>query len=465
MDHRPGFRSLDESAEATDVDLDVDGSIPDWLEGRLVRNGPGTFEDDEVGVDHWFDGMALLHRFEIDGAADLVSYSSRFLRTDAYEGYRDGDLRYSEFATDPCEGIFGRFFSYFTPPEPTDNTSVNVVEREGETYALTETTMPVKFDQETLETLDVGERRGDVTTAHPYRDPDTGEEVSYVVEFGRSPEYQILVDDGERDVLAKVPVDEPAYMHSFAATEDHVVLVEFPHRVRPRDLVLGSSTVAESYSWRSGEDSRFLVIERDSGDVVAEAASEAFFGFHHVNAYDDGGEILVDVAAYEDSSVIDALYLDRVREKPPLDLPGAELRRYRVDVEAEEVGYEVVYPRHIELPRVAGSVAGRRYRYVYGVGNRRTPPETLPNRLVKVDVEEREVETWSPGGFPSEPVFVAAPDGDSEDDGALLTVVLDPEEETSSLVVLDAENLDVLAQADVGTPLPFSFHGRFLEGS
>lgn len=39
--------------------LPVAGRLPDWLQGTLIRNGPGTFE---VGTDryrHWFDGLAI----------------------------------------------------------------------------------------------------------------------------------------------------------------------------------------------------------------------------------------------------------------------------------------------------------------------------------------------------------------------------------------------------------------------
>ena len=39
------------------------GQLPDWLEGSLIRNGPGTFRVGERRYRHWFDGLAMLHRF------------------------------------------------------------------------------------------------------------------------------------------------------------------------------------------------------------------------------------------------------------------------------------------------------------------------------------------------------------------------------------------------------------------
>lgn len=68
---------------------------------------------------HWFDGMAMMHRFHIrDGD---VTYSSRFLRSDSYvHNSEKNRIVVSEFGTvampDPCKNIFARFFSRFQIP-------------------------------------------------------------------------------------------------------------------------------------------------------------------------------------------------------------------------------------------------------------------------------------------------------------------------------------------------------------
>jgi beta,beta-carotene 9',10'-dioxygenase len=58
-------------------------------------------------------------------------------------------------------------------------------------------------------------------------------------------------------------------------------------------------------------------------------------------------------------------------------------------------------------------------------------------------------------------VFVARPDAEREDDGVLLSVVLDARSETSFLLVLDASDLSELARAEVPHHIPFGFHGQF----
>src|SRR4051794_29432383 len=87
-----GFRSLTDEVRLPD--LAVEGRMPSWLSGVLVRNGPGLFEIGEQRLNHWFDGLAMLHAFAFgDGR---VSYANRFLRSSAYDAWRkDGTMRYS----------------------------------------------------------------------------------------------------------------------------------------------------------------------------------------------------------------------------------------------------------------------------------------------------------------------------------------------------------------------------------
>ena len=55
---------------------EVVGNIPTWLNGRLIRNGPGEKCIGDSYFNHLFDGMAVLHMVNIqDGKA---SYTSRW---------------------------------------------------------------------------------------------------------------------------------------------------------------------------------------------------------------------------------------------------------------------------------------------------------------------------------------------------------------------------------------------------
>lgn len=67
------------------------------------------------------------------------------------------------------------------------------------------------------------------------------------------------------------------------------------------------------------------------------------------------------------------------------------------------------------------------------------------------------------GHSPGEPIFVPNPSADpevQEDDGILLSVVLDGFKGTSYLLVLDAKTLEELATAEVGGVVGIGFHGQ-----
>ncbi len=178
-----GFADLDD--EVGPLQLPLQGEFPAWLSGALLRTGPAKFNVGSTTVNHWFDGLAMLHRFSFaDGA---VSYTNRFLRADSYcEAAVKGSLARGEFATDPCRTLFQRVAAVFTP-HLTDNCNVNVDVFGGQTVALTETTLPVRFDAETLQTLGhypaSAEVGGMVSIAHPHHDAARGCRFSYVVSF------------------------------------------------------------------------------------------------------------------------------------------------------------------------------------------------------------------------------------------------------------------------------------------
>jgi beta,beta-carotene 9',10'-dioxygenase len=52
-----GFSTL--TREMTVERLPVEGRMPVWLAGSLLRNGPAQFEVGEHPYRHWFDGLAM----------------------------------------------------------------------------------------------------------------------------------------------------------------------------------------------------------------------------------------------------------------------------------------------------------------------------------------------------------------------------------------------------------------------
>lgn len=451
-----GFESLEQE---TQIDsLPVQGQLPPWLAGSLIRTGPAKWEVGERTMNHWFDGLAMLHRFSF--ADGEVSYANRFLETRAWRAARDeGRIAFSEFATDPCRSLFQRITTMFSP-QLTDNVNVNLVKLGERFIAMTETPIPVQFDEATLAAAGVPyEPPGQLTTAHPHIDRSTKGMLNYAAKLGPRSSYRffLLRPDGDRpQVVASRGVREPAYMHSFGLAQRWLLLAEFPFVVNPLQLASSGRPYIENYRWKPEQGTRFHLFDRRTGEYSGPFETDARFGFHHVNAYEDGDQIVADICTYPDAGIVQDLYLERLRRGKPTT--PAHLERFRMSPTTGTVTVERLTEESLELTRINYERCNERpYRYVWGVG----VGEGWIDRIVKADVQERSTATWQAEGcFPGEPVFVAAPGGHEEDDGVLLSVVLGPSG-NSFLLILDARSLDELARAEVPHHIPFGFHGMF----
>ncbi len=451
-----GFTTLNDETEVGA--LPVVGEVPPWLAGSLLRTGPAKFEAGERALRHWFDGLAMLHRYTFE--AGRVSYANRFLHSRAWQAVEEtGELAYSEFATDPCRSLFRRVASMFKPAL-SDNGAVNVSRVGDEYIAMTETPLPVVFDPGTLEAAGVAyEPPGMLTTAHPHLDPARGEMLNYTAKLGPRSHYRFYGQRSrtEQRVIGDVPVRHPGYVHSFGMTERYLILAEGPFVVDPLRLATSGRPYIENYRWEPERGARFLLVERDGGRLRGTYETDAFFTFHHINAFERDGDVVVDLCAYEDPSIIDALYLDRLRSED--SIPLARPVRYTLGLDSGRVSSQRLADIDLELPRINYRAHNARpYRYVYGG----SMTEGFLGAIAKVDTERGESETWSePGCFAGEPVFVPEPEAHEEDAGVLLSVVLDTNRETSFLLVLDAATLAERARAEIPHRIPLAFHGQF----
>jgi beta,beta-carotene 9',10'-dioxygenase len=463
-----GFRSLDR--EVSGLALPVTGRLPDWLSGSLFRTGPAKFEIGRQSYTHWFDGLAMLHGFHFNG--DTVRYSNRFVRSHSFcEAMDQGRIARGEFMTDPCRTMFGRVMTFFDP-KPSDNTNVNVSVLDEQLVALTETPLPIRFDPRTLETMgNIGfdsAVKGQVSTAHPHSDGTSS--YFYTIDMGRRSTYKLFTDkNGSQNVLAELPAEQPSYMHSFGMSEHYLILTEFPLRVNPLRLAFSSQPFIRNYRWDPKLGTMLTVVDKTDGSIVARARAAPCFGFHHVNAYESDGAVFVDLLAYPNAEIIEQLRLDRLRAGEPITVT-AILTRFRIPLNDERgappvhIEQEPLCSTPFELPRIDyARRGGRSYRIVWGNGQSRS--DRFLDTIVKIELWNRDAKTvrsWAEDGcYAGEPVFVARPDGDAEDDGVLLSVVLDAEAGHSFLLVLNAATLEEQARAAVPHHIPFGFHGNY----
>ncbi|XP_074535969.1 carotenoid-cleaving dioxygenase, mitochondrial-like [Halichoeres trimaculatus] len=501
----------------------ITGKVPEWINGSFLRNGPGKFEIGNQTFNHWFDGMALLHQFKISNGQ--VTYKSRFLESDSYQANKElNRIAVSEFGTlmmpDPCKNFFQRFLSRFELPKPTDNANVSFVTYKGDYFVSTETNMMHRVDPETLETTKKVDWSKYIAvngaTAHPHTDPD-GTAYNMGNSYTTKGAYYNIIcvpptkekaDDtleGAK-VLCSIPsVDKskPSYYHSFGMSENYVVFIEQPIKMDLLKIAAGkliTKSISDSFSWDPKLNTIFHLIHKQTGKVSSiKYLAKALSTFHQINAYEEDGFLILDMCASDDGQAIsnyniqnlrksgealDEVYNTLCRVFPrrfvlPLNVDNTTPLNQNLNNQlsttatATRTDKNKVFCTHedlhgedlhqyggLEFPQINYTKYNTKpYRYFYGCGFRHLVGDTL----IKMDIKGKQMKVWEqPGLYPSEPVFVPSPNATEEDDGVVLSVVITPNKDKSTfLLVLDAQTFEELGRAAVPVNIPYGFHGTF----
>lgn len=455
-----GFQDVSESDTQG---LSWQGSPPPWLQGNLFRNGPGRYNRGQVEVNHWFDGLALLHAFRL--TPTTVSYHSRYVRSHDYRfAETTGQIASPGFACDPCRSLFRKLASAFVV-DATDNPNVNLIEQGGRFLALTELPIPMEFDPATLRSKAPHLYKDRVptgsTTAHPHQE---GKMLfNQVLHYSAWSSYRLYTQRelDARQEFARVSVDEVSYVHSFGLSPQHIILTCCPLQVAPWKLLIRDKPFIENFQWKPRWGTRFHVVPRPGVKGITRTyTTEPLFCFHHVNSFLEDHLLHVDLVAYPDANLIRQLKLENLRQGGAIDF--GHLRRYTIDQAKGTIERTWESQHVLELPRIHYARYNTKdYRFVFGVSAEKEH-SLFYDRLLKLDVTKDHGTYWQEERtYPGEPVFVPDPAGCREDDGVLLSVVLSPQKRESFLLVLDAQSMTELARAWLPGVVPHGFHGMF----
>lgn len=417
--------------------LSVTGTIPQELNGMLIRNGPNPFSGRFSGDDvlDWWPEAAMLHglRFE---QGRVSSYTNRWVRTRNW-----ADAMMAGNADDYVQ----------------TNPNVNVIKHAGSILALAEGGVPLAIDG-ALNTLGLPASHPGLTngmTAHPKIDPGSGEMMTFQQAW-MPPYLRYMVFDAQGQEIVNQIIDlpSPSMMHDMAITQTCSVFLDLSVSLDPALLAQG---VRIPVRWYEDRPSRIGVLPRHGGQVRWFEIDPCFIQ-HVVNAFDDDGEIVLDVARYPWYFKFDPHKMAFASN------PLANLWRYRLDPVRGTVQARQCSDEYIELPRVNESATGQAYRYLYAVVQ---PNQQEMRGVIKHDLETgtQTRHTVQPGDANSEPVFVARRGAIAEDDGWIFVCVYRRATDTTDVLILDAGDIsgDPLAVVHLPVRVPAGFHGAWIE--
>ena len=424
------------------TDLPVTGAIPDALDGRYLRIGPNPVAADPASY-HWFTGDGMVHGLRIKGGRALW-YRNRWIRSHAVA---------DALGVEPAPGV--RHGSF-------DTVNTNVVEVAGRTFALVEAgSSPVELtndlDGQFYNPFDGGLKGA--FTAHPHRDPLTGEQHAICYEATRPDEIRHVVIDRAGVVVREEPiaVRHGPSIHDCALTGRYVVILDLPVTFSIKSMIAGYSF---PYNWNPDHRARVGLLPRggSQADIVWCEVAPGYV-FHTANAYDrPDGRVVIDVCAFE-------TMFDGAHNGPNARSRGLE--RWTVDPVARTVEVRTIDPNPQEFPRSDERRIGHPYRYAYTLALPDEGGEQFlgASQLYKHDLETGGCRThdFGPASRPGEFVFVPAAPDSAEDEGWLMGLVIDTVEDTTDLVILDARRFEEppVARIHLAHRVPPGFHGNW----
>jgi carotenoid cleavage oxygenase len=479
------------SAEVTATDLPVTGHIPEFLDGRYLRNGPNPVAEVDPATYHWFTGDGMVHGVALHGGT-AGWYRNRWVRSAAVRAALGEPAAATQNLRAGMQSL---------------GANTNVVAHAGKTLALVEGGVANYELTDELETVGPCDFDGTLAggyAAHPHRDPRTGElhAVSYSFARGKTVQYSVIDTHGHARRTVDIEVSGSPMMHDFSLTDKYVIIYDLPVTLDPMQLVptkaprwmqLPARLVMQAvigrvrvpgpiaamvnrnerqayqlpYAWNPRYPARIGVMPREGGNSdVRWFDIEPCYVYHPLNAYSEvrnGSEVLVlDVVRYQ-------RMFDRDRRGPGDTMPT--LDRWTINLATGAVSSECRDDRAQEFPRINEALLGSRHRFGYTVGIEGGFVDSSGKKM-STSLYKHDYATGSSTVAPLDPElligemsFVPRPTGDSatraEDDGILIGYGYHRGRGEGQLVLLDAQTCESVATVHLPQRVPMGFHGNW----
>ena len=436
--------------EVTVTNLRVTGTIPHELTGRYLRNGPNPAGSVNEAKYHWFTGHGMVHGIRLD-SGNATWYRNRWVRTKEVCDLKGGTPPPSDWPAD----------------HPSFPANTNVIGHAGRTFAIVEAGSPpveLSYDLDTIRVSSLDGTLPFAFSAHPKRDPRTGElhVLTYYWGWGNQVQYLVVGVDGRVRRHVDIPLPGGPMIHDLAITERYVLIFDLPC-VFNLDAAMKGARLP--YFWDPAYEPRIGFLPREgSAHDVKWVTIDPCYIFHPMNAFDDGDEVVLDAARHP-------RMFDREQRGPSEGDPV--LTRWRLNPHTGTSRKNVISDRPQEFPRIRESLIGQRYRFGYcaGIG-----AGFAQDTLTKVDHDAGTVVARSdqPRYGYGEPVFVprqssfeshnGSTGSGYEDDGYLIALRHDTETDTSDLAIFDAQAItdDPVAVVHLPVRVPNGFHGNWI---
>ncbi|HTN60793.1 MAG TPA: carotenoid oxygenase family protein [Devosia sp.] len=432
------------------LDVEVEGEIPEQLDGAFHRVQPDPQFPPKYEDDQFFNGDGMVSLFRFKGGK--VDFKHRYIQTDKWKLEREAG-----------RALFGAYRNPLTDePEVkgqirgTANT--NVMVHAGELYAMKEDSPCFLMDPLTLESKGYtdfdGKLQSQTFTAHPKLDPVTGNfcGFGYATKGLLTKNMSYFEIDPQGNLVHEVEFENPYYcmMHDFGVSEDYAIFPVVP--------IVGNWERLEKNLPHFAFDTTMPVYlgvlprRGDASDIRWFKAPNNVFASHVMNAFNDGTKVHFDIPVAKNNSFPFFPDIHGAPFDPIAGLPY--LTRWTVDMASNSDEFEKVEmlcDKADEFPRIDERYATHAYKHgwmlVFDIEKPYSGPgvafQGVPNSLGHIDLSTGKKQTWWAGAESGiqEPCFIPRSADAAEGDGYLIALIDNHITNYSDLAIFDAQHI------------------------
>ncbi len=453
--------ALEPNERAYEIEA-IEGEVPEFVSGVYYLAGPGRFRRGDFSYRHWLDGDGMVCRLAFDG--DRVHFANRFVRSDKWTLEEEaGKALFRGFGSKFPGDRLMRGIALESP------VNVSAYRFDGKLLVFGEQGLPWALDPVSLETLGkytFHKAINDISpfSAHPKIDRRSGELFNFGVSFSSArPSFTLyrFSPDGELLTRRRAPLAHPCSVHDFGLSPNYACVYISPYLLDISRLSKEGATLMESLSWRPELGSRLMILDRDTGEPLANLEIGDRYCLHFINVWERGDLLCVDVLEMDEPVYGEYQGVPDLFESAPRGRPV----RYTVDAAA----WRVVETRALDydLTPDFAAIDPRKHQQPYrdfwmlGISAAGQPGRKFFDQLVHCRWDRHTTEDvyQAPerGYLCGEPIFLPAPHSER---GAVICQMFDADLETSYFLLFDSERVSAgpLARLRLEEPIPLLFH-------
>lgn len=443
----------------------LEGQIPSELQGTLYQNGPGRLVRNGQRVGHWFDGDGAILAVQFAQGQAWATY--RYVRSTQYCQEEQADRYcfggYGMTAPGPLWQRWGRPFKNVA------NTSVLALD--DRLLALWEGGFPHSLDLDSLTTLGLDNlgylHPGETYSAHPKRDPVSGDIYNFGVQPGPRTWLHLYRSDrqGRLRQRTRLPLRRLSLIHDFVLAGPYLVFCIPPLHFNALPALTGLISFSDALTWQPQWGSEILVIDRATLTLVSRSQGPAWFQWHFSNGYlnHDGTLVLqlVRYSNFQTNQYLKEVATGTLKTPAPSQLVQITLNPQTAQLLTEETLYNAT----CEFPLVPARYLGQASPYLYTLAHRPgvelaapwATPELFGAILqLNLQSQGQSLLDCGPDRYPFGPIDVGT------NPPWLMTLVYDGQHHQSELWIIALPSLDRQARLQIPDVIPFGFHGIWL---